>query len=174
MPRKQNQHNSSNVRRLIPALGAVLLLSAAVVYLLVDATGAGGVGGAGDAGGAGASGGASEGGGGSETRSAAPPIAFEPGSVDFGEMPMGITRTQTVQVVNQSASALHVLGARSSCGCMKVDMPTIAIQPGRSALMTLHMDSQEIAGERTVRANVIVAGYDQPAYVTVRRTTLAE
>lgn len=149
-----NAGSRSIGRRLILPAVLIIILGVLVAFLLIDPF---------------------AGGGGEESvPSLGPaPIAFEPASVDFGNMPVGSRQSTSVRLTNTGTSPLRILATRTSCVCLSADLPMTTLQPGGTTSMALTIDALTTPGTANFAAIVLVAGYD-PLALSVQRTTVAQ
>ncbi len=103
-----------------------------------------------------------------------PPVAFDPPSFDFGEIPLNTTRAGSVVMRNTGSAPLRVQTARPSCPCVKIDLAPVIIQPGTGVTVPLQIDSLSRPGLGTFSVNVMFSGYEDPAVFTVQRTAVEE
>src|SRR5579862_823379 len=65
------------------------------------------------------------------------PFAYDPPSVDFGDVKVGETKTQLVSVTNVTAKPIKIVDVKHSCGCMKTEIMAGDIAPGQSGAIKL-------------------------------------
>jgi hypothetical protein len=160
--------SDSSSSRLVIQLGAVGLLLALLVYLLLP--------GFGDDDAAPSIAGGSDGAA-TEARQAAgedlpaAPVTIEPAVIRFGEVLPNTTHTQDVLLTNNGNTPVRIVDARPSCPCTKVHRPANTINPGRSITMSIEMDSEARIGPKGVTVNVMFAGYG-PMRIPVSATVV--
>jgi Protein of unknown function (DUF1573) len=103
---------------------------------------------------------------------AAPPIRFEPASLEFGTVPPGQRAHGTVLVVNTSDKAIFIQGSRASCTCTSVNLANTVLQPGKSVPLTAEYSGSNMLGPRHVSVRVKVAGF-QPFAEVIAQVNVA-
>jgi hypothetical protein len=71
------------------------------------------------------------------SQNAKPVLIFEPASLDFGELLVGESRTQSVQIKNTSGMSVTVKEVVTTCGCLRADLPVPVLQAGKSETMQI-------------------------------------
>lgn len=79
-------------------------------------------------------------------------LRFNPPSVDFGEVFVNQTCSRTVDVENTGDQTINITNVKGTCGCLKADMPTMSIAPGKSEKCNIFITG--VAGRRTLSVTV--------------------
>jgi hypothetical protein len=87
-------------------------------------------------------------------------VKINPDNIDFGEVKVGQSKEQTVQIENTGAQLMNILEVRGTCGCLKLEMPEKKIEPGKSQPLKLTFVGQ--SGRRQENYTVTVVT-DEPA-----------
>jgi hypothetical protein len=153
---KPDSDDNSGSSRFVIQLGALGVLFALLVYMLVTGFGDG------DAATPIAEG---NNGAAAEARQTAgedlpaAPVTIEPALISFGEVLPNTKHTQDVTLTNNGTTPVRIVDARPSCPCTKVHRLGSTINPGRSITMSIEMDSESRIGPKGVAVNVMFAGY---------------
>jgi hypothetical protein len=83
---------------------------------------------------------------------AAPGLAVEPSSFDFGEVRRQRTLSKEFRLVNLSDAELHLVRITTSCGCTVVETGARVVAPGESTLLRVELQTRDDSGRvlRTV------------------------
>lgn len=164
----------SDKSRLIIQFGALALVIALVVYLLVEGFANDGVGSstaASDTANDGASGPIAGGQPAGVEELPIAPITIDPPFIHFGDVPPNTSHTQQVTLTNTGSSPVRVTDARPTCPCTKVERRASSINPGRSITLEIEMDSESRIGPKNVGVSVMFAGYE-PMRIPISATVV--
>ena len=77
----------------------------------------------------------------------AQPLSVSPASFDLGRFPAWKSQTQTFAVRNTGESTVHLLRARSSCGCLAADFRPCALEAGEETAVTVTIPASSVSGD---------------------------
>ena len=93
-----------------------------------------------------------------------PSSFFEQSSHDFGSVQRGPLLTHHYRLTNNSKSAVHIAGARVSCGCVAAAPVKQDLAPGESTSIYATMDTRRFSGFKQV---TIYVSFDRPMWQEV-------
>jgi hypothetical protein len=99
----------------------------------------------------------------------APPLAFEPDTLDFGMVPPNTPMSGKVRITNVADLPVRIAAMRPSCTCTTVeDLTGRTIAPGESVELTPVVEGLASAGERKSEVRFRVHGYDEQISYFIR------
>jgi hypothetical protein len=87
-------------------------------------------------------------------------LRFHPPRVDFGEIPVGESRTAEVRIENTGSSPLGLRNVLPNCSCLKVEVPVRSIPPGGSGALRITYAAGGAAQSQRMLVQVF---FDHPA-----------
>lgn len=91
----------------------------------------------------------------------APVLRFIPGTLDFGEILVGGSKSATVEVENASAAPIVISRVIPGCSCTKVsEAPKGTLAPGARFTMTVSLDGGDLGGAKLRKVvNFVIDGH---------------
>lgn len=98
---------------------------------------------------------------------AAPPITFEPATLDLGVGTPGEKLTRDCVLRNTGTTPLKVVRLKGSCSCTVPSIEKDTIGPGETVTMTVALDPGWLPIKQHKMVNVFIEGFSRPAVLQV-------
>lgn len=105
---------------------------------------------------------------------AAPELAVEQGTFNFGTIPQGKKVQYGFKIKNSGDAPLQIKKLEAACGCTAVKPSTSVVQPGKSAEIDVIFDSAAFSGRVQKSVTMTTNAGKTPTYTFTMEGTVAE
>jgi hypothetical protein len=90
----------------------------------------------------------------------APPVQFEPATLDLGTLKPGAKASGTIIVHNISDKTLTIKATRASCTCTTINLANTVLAPGQAVPLDVAYHASSTMGPKTASVRILFDGYD--------------
>ena len=83
-----------------------------------------------------------------------PSIVISADSIDLGQITAGEIRTASITIINGGSDTLRIVDIQASCGCTKVNNPSMNLAPGSSDELEVSFNSRGFSGKTVKRVSI--------------------
>lgn len=105
---------------------------------------------------------------------AAPELAVENGTFNFGSIQQGKKVPHTFKIRNSGDTPLHIKKLEAACGCTAVKPSTSVLQPGKGAEIEVVFDSTSFSGKVQKTVTMTTNAAKTPNYTFVMEGSITE